>query len=258
MSSALQKVAKSLLILQDTFQREPDRFFTERDIHHFLWENLATGELAQITPAEDGETVLLHSEYPYERKIRYACTYHDENRSDFKPLEWNPGDSIKIWEELSHEKKRNARRPYYDIVVLGASSIRKYSIHEVSRKEFEKSAGGVVDVAIEVKFIPGGGLTTFEIRGVMEDFDKLLKASDAKHKIQLVVDKGNVKTGISKDHLDHFKKSIKACTVPNIPRVFLVAAKEQKPYDPTDLKSAEPMRGISDGKWKSGTEIKGF
>lgn len=235
MSDTLSGVAKSLVKLHKVFLQEPNRFFTERDIHHYLWENMISEDLGRMVVARDGNTVLLHSEYPHEHKIRYAYTYHDKNRDKFDPLKWRPGDSIKVGKELSDKEARNARRPYCDIIILAEERIRQYQMDEINRKEYEKSAKNIVDVAIEVKLIPECGLTVFEMRGVLEDFDKLLKSSEAKHKIQVIVDKGNVKNGIPGEHLSRFKKFAETSKESTKPHIFLVAGNEPLPYDPAGI-----------------------
>lgn len=196
-------IKASLDTLVKTFIKYPNTFFTERDIHYFIREQLLKNKVPEHAPigSSNGKdkSYLIHSEYPYKFRIRYKM---------FSAKRWKPRDSLLTYDAMSQKKRKNSRRPFYDLVILNPDVIKDLDIDRVTRKDnnicTRYNDDRTIDTAFEGKYIYTLGLGHMRTREIMEDYDKLLLAeNDAPNRIQVILDRET--TGSSKAAQGHWK-----------------------------------------------------
>jgi len=127
---------------KEIFQRHPDCFFTEHDIHSVLYniakEELQLNEVWSAETRDERRVILVHHEYP--TPFRCYMEGHNFELRDYKPY----------------------KRGHYDLVILNPKFVKNYKLDVVCGKGYQKfrSAMQKVEVepliwACEVIFFPG-------------------------------------------------------------------------------------------------------
>jgi hypothetical protein len=163
--NSLKVVNKAIEDLIQEFNKRPDYFFNEHDLHHVFY--------CKLTSLGD----LIHPEYPTKKRfIRIRGKKTDETYED----------GVHCFEP----DVKKGRRGHYDFVVLNET------FYNQNREDFDKLSNSTVDInkdidypyidiAIEFKYITG----TFDQREIEYDRFKLKKANEVLHKKLIIFTK---------------------------------------------------------------------
>lgn len=165
--NSLEVVNKAIEDLSHDFNKRPDYFLNEHDVHHVFYCKLSS--LIE-SPLKD----LLHPEYPTKKRfIRIRGKKTDEK-----------------YEKGVHSDVKKGRMGHYDFVVLNET------FYDQNRGDFDKLSNKKVDInkdidypyidiAIEFKYITG----TFDQREIEYDLFKLKEADEVLHKKLIILTK---------------------------------------------------------------------
>ncbi len=122
--------------LRKTFQKHPNCFFTEHDIHSVLYSITKEGlqrSGASTERTRDGHRVLLvHHEYP----TPFRCDMHDH---EFR----------RAGEEERTSKGGRYQRGHYDLVILNPKFVKNDELDIVCGKDYQKFTLGMERVKVE-------------------------------------------------------------------------------------------------------------
>jgi hypothetical protein len=149
----VEKIELKIRTLVNHFRRRPLNYFTESDIHSYLYlafyrDKLFSGQYPTLNPVE--KTVLVHREYP--------TFFKYDNQPPIVPS----------------DKARS--RGHYDLVILNPEFVKANRLDVVTNKEYSFMLKKPVIIpliaAIEFKFIIGQ-INEHMLKNIKLDFQKL-------------------------------------------------------------------------------------